>query len=127
MQFLKAIFAVGFGSCIGGVVRYLISVALKNQSQNFPVATFIVNILGCLLIGICYGFATRIPAIPKNIVLLLTTGICGGFTTFSTFANESLQMINSQSFIGLIFYISASVILGIAMVFCGYWISNLNS
>jgi len=117
---LKSVLMVGIGSFVGGVARYTISLLMRGQTHNFPFATLIVNLLGCLLIGIFYGIAIRYPSISRNTLLLLTTGVCGGFTTFSTFANESLQLIQNNNFLGFAVYISLSLIMGILAVFCGY-------
>ena len=125
MDLLKSLFVVGVGSFAGGSLRYLISVLMKSPVNGFPFGTLCVNLLGCLLIGVFYGFAARHPLMSQNTLLLLTTGFCGGFTTFSTFANESLQLLQSQNITAFAVYISASVILGIALVFCGYALTKL--
>ncbi len=125
MDLFKSIFIVGVGSFAGGSLRYLISVLMKSQTNGFPFGTLCVNLLGCLLIGVLYGFAARHPLMSQNTLLLLTTGFCGGFTTFSTFANESLQLLQNQNITTFAIYVSASVIIGIALVFCGYALSKL--
>ena len=125
MDLLKSLFVVGVGSFAGGSLRYLISVLMKSPVNGFPFGTMCVNLLGCLLIGVFYGFAARHPLMSQNTLLLLTTGFCGGFTTFSTFANESLQLLQSQNITTFAIYISASVILGIALVLCGYALTKL--
>ena len=119
---IKSIILVGSGSFIGGAVRYLISTAMKGTSAGFPWETLTVNLLGCLLIGLLYGLFARFSTIDSNWCLLPTTGVCGGFTTFSTFANESLKMLQTGNTWGFIGYVAASVILGIALVALGYFI-----
>ena len=118
---IKSILYVGIGSFIGGVVRYIISYLMKNIScQTFPWETLIANLVGCFLIGIIFAIFSKYSNTNSPLYLLLATGFCGGFTTFSTFANESLQMIQSGNIFGFISYILTSTILGIALVWLGY-------
>lgn len=119
---IKAILLVGSGSFIGGAVRYLISAAMKGISTGFPWGTLSVNLLGCLLIGMLYGLFSRFSDTVSNWCLLMTTGVCGGFTTFSTFANDSLKMLQTGNTWGFIGYVTSSVIFGIALVSLGYFI-----
>ena len=108
---------------MGGALRYLISMLMKNEcASSFPVGTLIVNILGCFLIGIIYGFFVRYSTTSHMLCLLLTTGFCGGFTTFSTFANESLQMLQAGNVGGFVGYVAASLVLGILLVLFGYYL-----
>ena len=90
---IKSILLVGLGSCAGGILRYLVSLVLPPRGSGFPTATFIVNIAGCLLIGLLYGLFSKYSETPSALCLLLTTGLCGGFTTFSTFSNEAVAML----------------------------------
>lgn len=118
---IKSILIVGCGSFVGGALRYLLSTLMKNESaSSFPIGTLLVNILGCFLIGVIYGLFVRYSTTSHMLCLLLTTGVCGGFTTFSTFANESLQMLQAGNVGGFIGYVAASVILGILLVLFGY-------
>ena len=119
---LKDLFLVGLGSFVGGVARYLISLAMKSCSTGFPWGTFVVNLLGCFLIGL-FGAATdKYSNLPSQLSLLLTVGLCGGFTTFSTFSNEALKMLQAGNYLMLCLYIAGSMTLGIAAVFLGYQI-----
>ena len=118
---IKSILIVGCGSFIGGALRFLVSTLMKNESaSSFPIGTLLVNILGCFLIGVIYGLFVRYSTTSHMLCLLLTTGFCGGFTTFSTFANESLQMLQAGNVGGFIGYVAASVLLGILLVLFGY-------
>ena len=120
---IKSLLIVGLGSFCGGALRYYISTLMKSvSSQGLPWATLLVNLVGCLFIGLLLGLFSRCGAQSNSWSLLLTVGFCGGFTTFSTFANESLQMLQSGNTLNLIIYILASVIVGIALVALGYWI-----
>ena len=122
-KMLKSIFIVGIGSFIGGTIRYIISTLMKSPSNTFlPWGTLTVNLLGCFLIGIIYALFAKHTNTASPLFLLLTTGFCGGFTTFSTFANEGLQMLQNGNIGGFITYILLSLIAGLALVALGYWI-----
>ena len=120
---LRNILIVGIGSFLGGVLRYLISIVMKSYcSQGFPWATLMVNLLGCLLIGLLFGLFNRYSSINNVWCLLFTTGLCGGFTTFSTFANEGLQLLLGGSVWSFVLYVLVSVGIGIALVALGSWL-----
>ncbi len=120
---IKSLLIVGLGSFCGGALRYYISTLMKSAcGQGFPWGTLSVNLVGCLLIGLLLGIFSRCGVQSNSWSLLLTVGLCGGFTTFSTFANESLQMLQSGNTLNLLIYILASVIVGIALVALGYWL-----
>lgn len=117
---MKILFAIGFGSFIGGSSRYLISLFFQQRIQGvFPWATFSVNLLGCFLIGIVFS-AFEKGSITDDWKLFLATGILGGFTTFSAFSMESLQMMRSGNVMLAMIYVLASVLLGIVFSFLGY-------
>lgn len=119
----KSLLIVGLGSFIGGVGRYYISSLIKNNcSQGFPWATLTVNLTGCLLFGVIYALFGKYNSTANSWCLLLTTGLCGGFTTFSTFANESMQMLQNNNLSGFMSYIATSLLLGIVLVGIGYWL-----
>ena len=120
---IKSLCLVGLGSFVGGALRYLISTWMKNAcSQGFPWATLMVNLVGCFLIGLLFGLFGRYSSTSHPWCLLLTTGLCGGFTTFSTFANESFQMLQNGHWGGFLAYASISMIAGISLTGFGYWI-----
>ncbi len=122
-KMLKSIFIVGIGSFIGGAIRYIISTLMKSSCNTFlPWGTLTVNLLGCFIIGALYALFSKHTSTPNSLFLLLTTGFCGGFTTFSTFANEGLQMLQNSNIGGFITYILLSLIAGLALVALGYWI-----
>ena len=98
----------------GSVLRYCVQMALHERivPYNFPWATFTVNIVGSFLIGLFYAWSARFN-LPTEIRLLLTTGLCGGFTTFSTFSNDGLTLLK-QGYGGLfLLYVLLSIVLGI--------------
>ena len=120
---LKSLLIVGTGSFIGGTMRYLLSTFMKNVcGQGFPWGTLLVNLLGCFLFGIVFAIFSKNSSTDNTLYLLLTTGVCGGFTTFSTFANESVQMLQHGNTSGFFGYVATSVIAGFVLVALGYWI-----
>lgn len=122
---LKSLLIVGTGSFIGGAMRYLLSTLMKNVcGQGFPWGTLMVNLLGCFLFGMVFAMFSKSNATDNTLYLLLTTGICGGFTTFSTFANESVQMLQYGNTSGFIGYVATSVVAGLALIALGYWVAK---
>lgn len=116
---------VGFGGFLGSILRYLISKLNTEISiHSFPAGTFLVNIIGSLLIGFLVGvLATHAPS--SQLRLLLITGFCGGFTTFSAFTNENFNLIANGQFLTSALYIILSIVGGIFAVFGGINISKL--
>ena len=121
---IRNIIAVGAGSFIGGIARYIVSLAMKGISKGFPWATVLVNLLGCLTIGLLWGFLSRNASESTSWGLFLTVGLCGGFTTFSTFSKEALTMLQTGQIWGFASYIAISILAGIALVALGYYIGR---
>lgn len=120
---LKSILLVGIGSFFGGALRYAVSVFMKNLcGQGFPWATLLVNLVGCFAFGVIFALFGKFSSSGSAWCLLLTTGVCGGFTTFSTFANESVQMLQNGNLGGFVGYVATSLVAGLALVALGYWI-----
>lgn len=116
----KILIAVFLGGGMGSVLRYCVQMALHERilPYSFPWATFTVNIIGSFLIGLFYTLSARFN-LSAEVRMLLTTGLCGGFTTFSTFSHDGLMMIK-QGFYGMFFlYTLLSIILGVIAVFAG--------
>ncbi|CDB09577.1 MULTISPECIES: fluoride efflux transporter CrcB [unclassified Bacteroides] len=116
----KALICIFLGGGTGSVLRYCVQLALHERivPYNFPWATFTVNIVGSFLIGMFYALSARFN-LATDIRLLLTTGLCGGFTTFSTFSNDSLILLK-QGLHGLfLLYVVLSVALGVAAAMLG--------
>ncbi|MEJ8818231.1 fluoride efflux transporter CrcB [Lacibacter sp. H407] len=115
---LKNFLLVGLGGAAGSMLRYAFSVWLKHAS--FPLATFLVNIIGSFVIGLVFAYALRSESFAINWRLFLAAGICGGFTTFSAFSLESLSLLQQQR-IGMFFlYVIGSLLLGLAATWLGY-------
>lgn len=112
---------VAFGGAFGAMGRYAIS--LIPIKSTFPVLTLLTNLLGAVLIGFIAGIATKSPETSAHTILFWKTGVCGGFTTFSTFSLEALTLIESKSYAAGAAYIIMSVVFCIFGVFCGKWIS----
>ncbi|CAM1343936.1 fluoride efflux transporter CrcB [Tenacibaculum amylolyticum] len=117
----QAIF-VFIGGGFGSVLRYLLGKALNNSETGIPLGTFLANILGSLLIGFILGLAAKNEALTQNQSLLLATGFCGGFTTFSTFAYENHIFLKSGDFISFASYTIASFVVGFLAVFLGVFL-----
>ncbi len=111
------ILAVGLGGFIGAVLRYLIGLIRVKETMVFPIKTFCINILGCLLIGLITVLASRNPEISPRWILFLKVGICGGFTTFSTFALETSNLIKGGHMGMAFLYAVFSAVIGIAVIF----------
>lgn len=107
------------------MLRFLVSVTTSKYVQSaFPVPTLLINLLGCFLIGILAGIFAQPPYADNNLRFLLVTGFCGGYTTFSTFAHENLLLIENEQVFMAIGYTLLSVVLGIALVWAGMWVSQ---
>ncbi|HAV03068.1 MAG TPA: fluoride efflux transporter CrcB [Chryseobacterium sp.] len=117
---MKTAFLIFLGGGIGSVFRYYIS-SLTHKllpMGNFPIGTFVVNIVGCFLIGALTAFYLRAD---NSLKILFITGFCGGFTTFSTFSAENVTLYQEGNYITLFIYIILSILAGIAAVSAGLY------
>jgi CrcB protein len=116
---------IGFGGFIGSICRYYSQQFVAKFVTSFPYGTLLVNIAGCFLVGLVFGFANKGNVLSPEWRMFLATGFCGGFTTFSTFSYESTQLINNSEYLSLALYILASVIIGILATFMGIALTRL--
>lgn len=119
---MKAVLLVFLGGGAGSVLRYGLGRWLNDHSSGLPLGTFAANILGSLVIGIILGMAARNGNLSDNTLLLVATGFCGGFTTFSTFAYENHVFLRDGNLGLFALYATGSFILGFAAVFLGIWL-----
>ena len=121
---IKNILLIGLGGGIGSMCRYWASLLLMNKS--FPVATLLINISGSFIIGLVAAYALKNEWFAANWKLFLATGICGGFTTFSAFSLENLQLLQQGKYLWALLYIAASIVLGLMATFFGFKLMVLN-
>ena len=119
---VKQLLLVFVGGGFGSALRFIIGKYLNNAQNGIPYGTFAANIIGSLLIGIILGMAAKNDALTSNQTLLLATGFCGGFTTFSTFAYENHIFLKSGDFTSFAIYTIASFIIGFLAVFFGMYL-----
>lgn len=117
---LRTILIVGAGGFIGSALRYMIYVLVEKQlTSTFPWATFIANMLGCFIIGVVYALSEKGGFMSTHWRIFLTVGFCGGFTTFSSFAYDNLNLLKDNSLFYLLLNAGGSIILGILAVYLG--------
>ena len=119
---MKEVLLVFVGGGFGSVARFLMSRFLNDESNGIPYGTFLANIIGSLFIGLILGFAAKNDALTQNHTLLLATGFCGGFTTFSAFAYENHVFLKSGDFLSFALYTITSFAIGFLAVFFGMFL-----
>ncbi|MCB0444879.1 MAG: fluoride efflux transporter CrcB [Gelidibacter sp.] len=122
---MKQLLLVFVGGGFGSVLRFLIGKHLNSLETGIPYGTFLANILGSLLIGIILGLAAKNNTLNTSQTLLLATGFCGGFTTFSTFAYENHIFLKSGDFTSFAIYTIASFVIGFLAVFAGMFLAKI--
>lgn len=123
---LKTLIFIGAGGFVGSIARYLLSqIIQQNATSSFPWGTLVVNVVGSLLIGLFYGLSERGAIGSSEARLFLTVGLCGGFTTFSTFSNENLALLRDGQFSFFAMYVFASVVLGLVAVLGGFALTKM--
>ncbi|HPX06348.1 MAG TPA: fluoride efflux transporter CrcB [Tenuifilaceae bacterium] len=123
---LKTLIFIGAGGFVGSIARYLLSqIIQQNATSSFPWGTLVVNVVGSLLIGLFYGLSERGAIGSSEARLFLTVGLCGGFTTFSTFSNENLALLRDGQFSFFAMYAFASVALGLVAVMGGFALTKM--
>ena len=121
---MKQLLLVFIGGGFGSTLRYIIGKYMNSTETGIPWGTFTANILGSLIIGVILGLAVKDDSLSSNQTLLLATGFCGGFTTFSTFAYENHVFLKSGDFTSFALYTIGSFIVAFLAVFAGLFIAK---
>ena len=117
----KQLLLIGLGGFVGSVARFLVS-KLNTRVDWFsiPIGTLTVNVVGSLLIGFLIGISEKSPVLTVEWRMFLMVGLCGGFTTFSSFSGENLMLLRNGQFLPLFLYTGLSILLGFTAVYLGY-------
>ncbi len=121
----EACLLVGCGGFAGSVARYLLSLASQRVSIDWPLGTFLANVLGCLVIGIVMALSVRAETVTPEIRLALATGFCGGFTTMSSMIYETSDMARDSEYLHATLYTLASVFVSLVAFFVGITLVRL--
>lgn len=120
---VQNILMVALGSCCGGLLRWFVSQYFQKFSlYHFPLGTFVVNMLGCFVIGLCYALFEKYNIGNPSVKLFLTVGFCGSFTTFSTFINENVSLLQTSNYGISLLYLGLSVFVGMAALLLGLYV-----
>jgi CrcB protein len=122
---MKQALMVFVGGGFGSVARYFLGRWLNNMETAIPYGTMLSNVLGSFLVGFILGYLAKSTNISDTQSLLLATGFCGGFTTFSTFAYENHVFLKNGDYLSFLPYTLGSLILGFVAVFLGLYLSKL--
>jgi CrcB protein len=122
---VRTFWAVAVGAAAGGVSRYYLSLAIYNRvGAAFPWGTLVVNVTGSLLLGFLMRYAIGTPSLSAEMRLLLTTGFCGGYTTFSTFSYETAMLMEDGQYERAATYAVASVVVALIATACGFMLAR---
>jgi len=117
---VRLVAAIGLGSAVGGIARFLLGSAIQQRAgAGFPVGTLVINVTGSLLVGFLLRYALGTSAISAEVRALLTTGLCGGYTTFSTFSYETAALLEGGDYRRASLYVVSSVVVGLLATFLG--------
>lgn len=120
---MKSILVIWLGGGLGSVLRYLMQIGISRLfTVSFPAGTFIVNITGCFIIGVLYGIANRYSWLTIEWRLFLITGMCGGYTTFSSFSYEGITLFRQENYLYFFLYTVLSVVIGLLATLGGTYV-----
>lgn len=123
---IRLLLLVGTGGFLGTVARFLTSRYFAAYfPSSFPYGTFVVNVVGCFLIGLIYGISEKGNFMSTEWRLILTVGFCGGFTTFSAFAAENMAMLRDTEYFNFFLYTGSSIFIGLLATFAGIMITKI--
>ena len=114
---LKNFLVAGFGGFLGTLLRYAVSLLIR--TGTFPLATFVVNISGSFILGVIIGYLLKYSSTESTLRLFLVTGFCGGFTTFSSFSYENLNLLRAGNYSYFFLYSAGSLVIGIFATYLG--------
>ena len=118
---IKNLLYIAFGGAVGSVLRYVIQSSVHQRFPRlYPYGTFAVNIIGCFLIGFLISWISSRNNVPQHIELMLLAGFCGGFTTFSTFAQEGNSLLAADKMGQALLYLGLSVVVGMLFTYFGF-------
>ena len=121
---IRSLLLVGSGGAVGSMLRYVLGhFSNKYITVAFPVGTFAINVIGSLIIGIMFGLVSRNNWMQQSGYLLLASGFCGGFTTFSTFALENVNLMQKGESVIAIIYTGLSLVIGLLFCRLGIWMA----
>jgi CrcB protein len=118
---VRTFWAIAIGAAVGGLARYYLASSVQQRfGVTFPWGTLLVNVTGSLLLGFIIRYAVATPSVSVEMRALLTTGFCGGYTTFSTFSYETAALLEDGQYERAGAYAFGSVLLSLAATFCGF-------
>jgi CrcB protein len=122
---MKVFWAVAIGAAAGGLARHYFGAFIQQRTAiDFPIGTFVINVTGSFLIGLFMRYALQTTWVSPEMRMLLTTGFCGGYTTFSTFSYDTLLLINDGEYGRATLYVVASVVIALAATMLGVAAAN---
>jgi len=122
---LVSLIMVMVGGAVGSALRFLVGLMIPASPGAFPVATLIINLVGSAVLGAISMLSVRYDLISKDMALLLGTGLCGGFTTFSTFSVELMMLVDVERYVAATIYLATSTVGGIAAAFAGAAVARM--